>query len=90
VAIMTDRREREISQNFEFFQTLVGSLLPQHFGEFALLRDRSIVGLFPSAVAAMSDGHLRFEDGIFSVQRVVNKPLDLGFLSYGSSDRAAA
>lgn len=87
---MESQRDQEITQNFEFFQTRVESLLPKHFGEFALLRNRSIIGLFPSAVEAMSQGYDKYEDGIFSVQRVINRPLDLGFLSYGTSDRVAA
>jgi hypothetical protein len=35
----------------------------------------------------MTEGHNRFGDGNFSVQRVTDRPLDLGFLSYASGDR---
>jgi hypothetical protein len=86
---MPIQREREIEQNFQFFQEAVSSLLPSHYGEFALLRNKEIKGVFPKAIEAMTEGYNRFEDGLFSVQRVIDRPLDLGFMSYGSDDRTA-
>lgn len=87
---MSSVQENEIKQNFDFFQTVIETLLPEHQGKFALLRDRAIVELFPTPIDAMSDGHKRFEDGVFSVQRVIDRPLDLGFLSYGENNRVVA
>jgi len=86
---MRDVRELEIERNFEYFQTVLSSLLPEHYGEFALLHDKKIVGLYTHALKAMSEGYIRYADGSFSVQRVINRPLDLGFLSYGANDRTS-
>lgn len=84
---MLSQRKHEIEQNFNAFQGLVASLLPEHFGEYALLRGRELVQVFPRVFDAMSEGHGRFADGLFSVQRVIDHPLDLGFLSYAEDER---
>lgn len=84
---MSAQRKQEIEQNFRAFENYVSSLLPEHAGEFALLSGRQLIGVFPRAFEAMAAGHDRFGDGHFSVQRITNRPLDLGFLSYASSDR---
>lgn len=81
-------QEREIEENFLFFQTAVPSLIADHSGEFALLRHKRIVSLFPTAALAAAAGHQKFSDSVFSVQRVIDKPYDLGFLSDGSNNGA--
>jgi hypothetical protein len=80
------KHEREIEDNFTYFQTAVSRLINAHAGEFALLRQRQIVALYPTASGAAAAGHTQFEDGLFSIQCVVDKPYDLGFLSNGSSN----
>jgi hypothetical protein len=87
---MSSGKQREIENNFSYFQSIVGSLVSDHAGEFALIRSREIIDFFPSAIDAMSEGHHRFSDGIYSIQRVIDRPLDLGFLSYGANDRIFA
>lgn len=86
---MQGQRVHEIERNFQAFQGLVGSLLPAHAGQFALMRDRSVVEVFSRAGDALNAGSSRFADGLFSVQRVTDRPLDLGFLSYAEDERPA-
>jgi hypothetical protein len=81
------QRRREIEENFRAFEGFLGSLLPERAGQFALLRHKELVEVFPTAIEALAEGHNRFDDGLFSVQRVTDRPLDLGFLSYASGDR---
>jgi hypothetical protein len=82
----TERRH-EIEENFRAFESFLEALLPERAGQFALLRHRRLVEVFPSAIEALTQGYERFTDGLFSVQRVTDRPLDLGFLSYASGDR---
>ena len=86
---MPDPRDTEMWLNFEYFEEIVAGLMPQHAGEYALLHDRSVVALFERPAEAVNAGSERFPDGLFSIQRVIDRPFDLGFLSYGSGDRAA-
>jgi len=84
---MSAQRRQEIEDNFQAFESVVATLLPDHAGEFALLSHRELIGIFPRAFDAMWEGQNRFGDGNFSVQRITTRALDLGFLSYASSDR---
>jgi hypothetical protein len=85
----TATKERAISQNYEAFEAMLPLLLQEHEGEFALLREGSVAEFFGSASAAQLAGRDRFPDGAFSVQRVENKAVDLGFYSYARYRRGA-
>ena len=87
---MAAEQRREIEQNFRVFEGCLATLLPAHAGEFALLHSGELIGVFPSAVDAMTEGYHRFgEDGLFSIQRVIDRPVDLGFVSYAAGERDA-
>lgn len=82
-------KEKAIAENFEAFEALLPLLLQTHKGEFALLSNRDVVGFFASASEAQTDGRNRFPDGSFSVQKVEDKAIDLGFYSYARYRRVA-
>lgn len=86
---MPDDREAAIRQNFHYFQGVVGGLMARHAGEYALLHSRSVVAIFARPIEALEAGYSQFEDGQFSVQKVTDRPFDLGFMSYGSGERPA-
>lgn len=86
---MAGAHELEIRQNYTFFKGVVSSLMDQHAGQFALIHDRGIVGYYGSAGEAVADGAKRFGDSPFSVQRVINRPIDLGFLSHATDNGIA-
>ena len=76
----------EITRNFDYFETVVRDLIPEHAGQYALLRDQAVVDVFERPLEALEAASTRFDDGRFSIQRVIDRPLDLGFLSYGLGD----
>ena len=80
-------RRAEIKRNYEAFEGLLTSLLPEKAGQFALFRSGELVDVFPKAIDALLEGNERFADGRFSVQRITDRPMDLGFLSYASGER---
>ena len=84
---MPDTRETVIRQNFEYFQSVVGGLMERHAGEYALLHAKAVVEVFTKPIQALEAGYAMFSDGQFSVQKVIDRPLDLGFISYGSGER---
>jgi hypothetical protein len=86
---MPDLRDAEIRQNFHYFQQVVPSLMADHAGKYALLHQRTLVDVFSRPVEALEAGHAKFSDGLFSIQKVIDRPLDLGFMSYGSGERTA-
>lgn len=86
---MPHSRETEIYDNFRFFQGIVDSLMSTHAGDYALIRSQEIVAYFRTAVEAVKEGAVRFGAQPFSVQHVINRPIDLGFLSHAADNRIA-
>ena len=78
---MQTPRQIEIDQNYDFFQRNLGSLIEQHRGEFALLRSKRIVALYPGPGEAYRAGLAQFPDEIFSVQEVEDRPAEMGLTS---------
>ena len=76
------RQKLEVDQNYDAFMRMLGDLLPEHRDEFALMRDRKIIGFYAKPGDAYREGLERFHDGIFSIQEVTDEPIDLGFWSH--------
>lgn len=79
-------REAEIHQNFRYFQGVVSTLMATHAGEYALLQSRNVLGYFRTAAEAVAEGVRQFGERPFSVQHVINRPIDLGFLSHAADN----
>lgn len=77
-------RGQEIEANFVAFQVAVEALIPAHEGQFALMRHGEIIQVYSQLVDAVVAGHSEYPDGMFSIQEVTTKPLDLGFFSHAS------
>ncbi|MBW8842839.1 MAG: hypothetical protein JF608_13780 [Sphingomonadales bacterium] len=75
-------QHQQVDQNYDAFQRVLSTLLLGHRNEFALMRDREIVGFFDKPGAAYSDGMRRFPDQLFSIQEVTDEPIDLGLYSH--------
>jgi hypothetical protein len=75
----------EIDRNMFAFQSQLSSILTNHRGEFALIRDQQIVELFVSLKGAITAAHERFADNIYSIQEVTDQPIDLGFYSHADN-----
>lgn len=84
---MAEAREAVLRQNFDYFQSVVSGHMALHAGEYALLRFKSVVGFFEKPLEAVQAGRSQFDDDLFSVQRVIDRPLDLGFIAYGAGER---
>lgn len=83
------RFDREVDQNYEVFLAQVDSLLDRHSGQFVLMREGTMTDFFPTAVAALEAGRDRYSDGLFSIQEITTRPVDLGFFSHAIDTRIA-
>lgn len=80
---MQTQRSQEIERNYAAFQGAVAALIAEeHEGKFALMHDGKVVQVYPQLIDAVVAGQSRFDDGMFSIQEVTTKPLDLGFYSH--------
>ncbi|HEX8387387.1 MAG TPA: hypothetical protein VF636_00095 [Sphingomonas sp.] len=84
---MTTAAQRsQIDLNYDVFQRTLSTILPKHRNEYALMRDREIVGFFASAGDAYRAGLARYSDRVFSIQEVTDEPVDLGLFSHVHGD----
>ena len=84
---MNPQIEDEIDRNFFAFQARLASLMTSNADEFAVLRHQKLVGIHSRLSAALRSAHFQFPDGIFSVQKIANEPVDLGFFSHAANPR---
>lgn len=78
----------QVERNYQAFAQRLPSLLASHQGKFALMRDGEIIEFFDTARDAYVAGQKLFKDDqLFSVQEVVEAPVDLGFFSHAVSQR---
>ena len=77
-----ERQRREVDDNDDAFVQILESILNEHRDQLALMRDRRIVGFYDTPGEALRAASKLFPDGIFSIQEVTDKPIDLGFWSH--------
>ncbi len=84
---MSDLACEQVEKNYEAFLGKLPSLLKEQPEKFALMRDGEIVEFFDTARDADAAGRKIFSDNIFSIQQVIDMPVDLGFFSYAMHHR---
>jgi hypothetical protein len=78
------QRGEEVERNYAAFQSALAELSKQHQGEYALIRHGEIVSIHEELIDAVVAGQSDFPDGMYSIQEVTTKPLDLGFYSHAN------
>ncbi len=74
--------QEEVDRNYKAFQKLLPTLILEHRGQYALMRDEKIVNYFTTPVDARAAAEVIFTDGLFSIQPVTDTALDLVYFSY--------
>lgn len=77
-----EKKIAEIKKNFIAFQKLLPSIDPRHSGKFAVLRKEEIIDYFDSMRDAAKYAEALYEDGLYSIQEVNARVVDLGFFSH--------
>jgi hypothetical protein len=78
---MDTTQATEVDRNFEEFKKLLPSLLQEHKGQFALMRDARIVSYYPSFADALTAARKSYSDKRFSIQEVTDWISGLGFFT---------
>lgn len=78
---MDHELKQEVDRNYNYFQRHLSEFLDKHAGEYALMKAEKIIDFFEGPGVAYRAGLARFPDEIFSVQKVTDEPVDLGFMS---------
>ena len=71
----------EVDKNYEEFLKILPSILQHQRDRYALMRAGKIIGFFSSAMDARTAAKSFIPDGLFSIQRVTDMPVELGYFS---------
>lgn len=77
-----EQKLAEIKENFEAFLKLLPSVEQRYNGKFAVLRQKEIVDYFDSMSDAAKYAEAKYEDGLYSIQQVSSRIVDLGYFSH--------
>lgn len=75
-------KETEINENYKAFEKMLPDLLQEHYNKYALMRDKKIVAIYSTVQDAVQTGQLLYKDGLYSVQKITDVAIDLGFFSH--------
>ncbi len=81
-------KSEEIDRNLGMFIAALPSMLPDHEGQYVLLRHGEVIGFFSTALDAQIAGNRAFDDRMFSIQHVTATAEELGFFAYAFDFRA--
>jgi len=85
---MSDLTRQQVENNYKAFMEKLPSILETHRGKFALMRNGEIIEFFDTARDAYIAGQKLFQqDKLFSIQEVIETPIDLGFFSHAVPQR---
>jgi hypothetical protein len=74
--------KEEVKKNYEAFEQMLPDLLANQKGKFALMHDGEVIEFFDTVRDAYITGQKLYSDNLFSVQEVVETPVDLGYFSH--------
>lgn len=80
-----DAQRQEVDANYDHFARALGNLLPEHLGQYAVIKSREIIDFFDSPGDAYRFGLNAYGPQGFSIQEVTDEPIDLGFFSHVAS-----
>ena len=72
--------QEEVDNNYVAFQKL--GFPERDKGKFALLRHGEVVEIMNNKMDAHKLAQYIFDDGVYSIQEIGVKPVDLGYFSY--------
>ena len=79
---MSNSIQDEVDANHEAFVKLLPSLLATHRDQYALLKNRKVLGYYSNAVDARTAAEAFISDKLYSIQRVTDTSVDLGYFSH--------
>jgi hypothetical protein len=74
--------QREVDANYEKFLELLPSLLPVQRDRFALMKGGRIIAFYSTAKDARTAAEAFIEDKLYSIQKVTDMSVDLGYFSH--------
>lgn len=80
--------DEELDRNYDAFKAALPEIIDQFRDAYALVRDGSVLSIYDTMKDAYQAGWRRFGDDLFSVQKVTDEVVNLGYFSYVDDSRA--
>ncbi len=81
-------QQKEVDSNYKEFVKQLPELKKTQAGKYALMREGKVIDFFDTPRDAYVAGRNMFSDDmIFSIQEVIETPVDLGFFSHALPQR---
>lgn len=77
-----ERKQHEIDENYKVFSEILPDLMKTHAGKFVVMRHRKTVAFFDTSRDAIVHASTTYPDGVFSIQEITQKAVDLGWFSH--------
>lgn len=72
----------QIDKNYTAFVAMLPSLMATHPNKYALMKDGQVLGAYSSLEDAYMTAFNFLKEDEFSVQKITDVPVDLGFFSH--------
>lgn len=82
---MSDKRflnDEELDRNYDAFKIALPDLIAEHRDAYVVVRDGSVREIYETMKDAYQAGWRKFQDDLFSVQKITDEIVDLGYFSY--------
>ncbi len=79
---MSVKQQAQVDSNYEVFLKELPSIIKNHRDEYALMKDGEIVEFYATIQDAKTTAGKFMAGELFSIQRVTDAPVDLGFFSH--------
>lgn len=76
------KQKEQVELNFKVFAKKLPELIKVQMNKYALMRDGEIIEIYNSWEDAYKTGLRFYEDELFSIQKITNSSVDLGFFSH--------
>ena len=74
--------QAEVDRNYEAFVKVLSSILPARRDQYALMKTGKILGYYTTAQDARQAAETFIGDGLYSIQKVTDSSVDLGYFSH--------
>ena len=78
----THTQQEEVDRNYKAFKKMLSDLIKSDEGRFALLHNAELLACFDTNRDAQQTGMKLLGGKQFSVQKITNKAIDLGYFSH--------
>jgi hypothetical protein len=72
----------EIDRNYAAFVAILPTLIASHREQYALMKGGKILGFYSTAVDARTAAESFIDDKLYSIQKVTDSAVDLGYFSH--------